>query len=187
MGLERTIAAAADGGADVIQLREKTMPDRELIQRARAVRRWTRATNVLFIVNDRPDIARLAEADGVHLGHEDLPVREARRVLGPDALIGVSTHNLDQLRQAVLDGVSYVGVGPTFPSCTKEFGELAGLSFVRAASAETALPAFVLGGVTLTNIGEVVAAGGRRVAVSAAIAQSDDPRAAVAALRAALQ
>ncbi len=185
-GVERTIAAAADGGAAVIQLREKGLTDREFIQRARAVRRWTRSAGVLFIVNDRPDIARLADADGVHLGQDDLPVREARRILGPDAVIGVSTHDLEQVRRAVLDGASYIGVGPTFPSQTKTFADLAGLAFVRAATAETSLPAFVLGGVTVANVGQVVAAGARRVAVSAAVTQAEDPRAATLALRAAL-
>src|SRR5205807_8984108 len=112
---------AAAGGADVFQLREKDLPDGRLLERARDVRRWTREVGALFIVNDRPDVARLAEADGVHLGQGDMPVKDARRILGPDALIGVSTHDLDQLRQAVLDGAGYVGVGPTFPSQTKQF------------------------------------------------------------------
>src|SRR5439155_8237675 len=112
--LESTIRQAAAGGAQMVQLREKGLPDRELLERARAVRRWTRAAGVLFILNDRPDLARLAEADGVHLGQDELPVQEARRVVGPDALIGVSTHNLGQVRKAVLDGASYLGVGPTF-------------------------------------------------------------------------
>jgi thiamine-phosphate pyrophosphorylase len=181
--LEWTIAEATAGGADVIQLREKSLPDAEFLKRARDVRNWTRKAGVLFVVNDRPDIARLAEADGVHLGQDDLPVREAHRILGPTALIGVSTHTIEQVRKAVMDGASYIGIGPTFPSTTKEFDELAGLDFVRAATVETTLPAFVLGGVTAANVAEVVAAGGRRIAVSAAVAQADDPRAAVAALR----
>jgi thiamine-phosphate pyrophosphorylase len=184
--LDWTIAEAAAGGADVIQLREKSLPDRELLRRASDVRRWTRKAGVLFIMNDRPDVARLAEADGVHLGQDDLSVGEARRIVGSDALVGVSTRTLDQVRRAVLDGASYIGVGPTFPSTTKAFDELAGLEFVRAATAETTLPAFALGGVAVDNVGQVVAAGGRRVAVSVAIAQADDPRAAAAALRAAL-
>jgi thiamine-phosphate pyrophosphorylase len=185
--LDWTIAEAAAGGADIVQLREKALPDGELLGRARDVRRWTRKAGVLFIVNDRPDIARLADADGVHLGQDDLPVREARRILGPDALIGVSTHNLEQIRRAVLEGASYLGVGPTFASATKLFSELAGLEFVRAASAETSLPAFVLGGVTTDNIEQVVAAGGKRVAVGAAVAQAQEPRLAAAALRRALR
>src|SRR5262249_19114761 len=106
-----------------------------------------------------------------------------RRILGPEALIGVSTHNLEQVRQAVLDGASYIGVGPTFPSGTKEFTELAGLEFVRRATAETSLPAFVLGGVNLETIDAAVAAGARRVGVSQAVAQADDPEAGARALR----
>ncbi len=174
--LDWTIREAAAGGVQIIQLREKNLPDRELLAKARQVRRWTREAGVLFIVNDRPDIARLAEADGVHVGQEDLPVRAARRIIGHDALIGVSTHNLEQVGQAVLDGASYIGVGPAFPSGTKEFAEFPGLEFARAAVAETSLPAFVLGGINPDNIQTVVAAGLNRVAVGEAIAQANDPR-----------
>src|SRR5207248_7875615 len=131
--LDWTIGEAAAGGAQVVQLREKGLPDRELLALAGQARRWAHKAGLLFIVNDRPDVARLVEADGVHLGQDDLPVREARRILGPDALVGVSTHGVDQLRQAVLDGASYVGVGPTFPSGTKDFAELAGVEFVSRA------------------------------------------------------
>jgi thiamine-phosphate pyrophosphorylase len=186
-GLDWTIAQAAAGGADIIQLREKELADRELLERARQVRLWTRQAGVLFIVNDRPDIARLVGADGVHLGQDDMPVREARRIVGPDMLIGVSTHTLPQVRQAVLDGASYIGVGPTFPSATKEFSHLAGPEFVRASLAETTLPAFVIGGVNLRTIGAAVTAGARRVAVSHAIAGSEDPSGVATALTAALQ
>lgn len=184
--LDWTIEQAAAGGATVFQLREKTLTDRELLARARDVRRWTRKANALFVVNDRPDIARLCEADGVHLGQDDLPVREARRILGPDALVGVSTHSLEQVRRAVLDGADYLGVGPTFPSRTKAFEAFPGLEFVRQATPETSLPAFVLGGVGPANVGQVVAAGGRRVAVGAAVGRADDPEAVARVLRAAL-
>jgi thiamine-phosphate pyrophosphorylase len=184
--LDWTVQEAIAGGAQMIQLREKQLNDRALLDRARQVRRWTKEAGVLFIVNDRVDIARLSEADGVHLGQDDLPIKVARRLLGPDALIGVSTHNLEQVRQAILDGASYLGVGPTFPSGTKDFEEFPGLEFVRQVAAETSLPAFVLGGVNLERLGEVIAAGGKRVAVSQAICQAEDPRAAAAALRQAL-
>ena len=184
--LDWTIAEAAAGGAHIVQLREKNLSDRELLERALQVRRWTRQAGVLFIVNDRPDIARLVEADGVHLGQDDLPVKEARRILGPDALIGVSTHNIQQVRQAVLDGASYLGVGPAFPSGTKSFADFPGPEFIRQAVDETSLPAFVLGGVNSDTIAAAVAAGARRVAVSQAIARADDPRAAAGTLLAAL-
>ena len=130
--------------------------------------------------------AYVAEADGVHLGQDDLPVREARRILGPDALIGVSTHTIEQVRRAVLDGASYLGVGPTFPSRTKDFSAFAGLDFVRQVCAETTLPAFAIGGIDAGNIGRVLAAGAQRVAVSHAVAQAEDPRAIATQLRLAL-
>jgi thiamine-phosphate pyrophosphorylase len=167
----------------VIQMREKNVDDRTLLEKARLVRDITRKAGVLFILNDRPDLARLSEADGVHLGQEDLSIRDARRILGPDALIGVSTHNLDQLRQAVFDGASYIGVGPTFPSTTKNFPELAGLDFVQQAFAATSLPAFAIGGITADNAAAVIAAGARGIAVSSAICQAADSRAAAMALR----
>jgi thiamine-phosphate pyrophosphorylase len=184
--LDWTIREAAAGGATMFQLREKDLNDRELLERARQVRRWTREVGALFIMNDRPDIARLAEADGVHVGQDELSVREVRRIMGPGALIGVSTHNLAQLRQAILDGASYVGVGPTFPSGTKQFAEFPGLDFVKQAMAETSLPAFVIGGVTLECVGAAVAAGTRRLAVSQAICEADDPRGVAAAFCASL-
>jgi thiamine-phosphate pyrophosphorylase len=180
--LDWTIQEAVDGGVSIVQLREKEMDDRRLLERARQVRQWTRKAGVLFIMNDRPDLARLVEADGVHLGQEDMPVKEARRILGPDALIGVSTHNLQQVRQAVLDGASYIGVGPAFSSTTKSFEELAGLEFVREALAETTLPAFVIGGINQETIEGAVKAGAKRVAVSAAIIQADEPRLAASNL-----
>jgi thiamine-phosphate pyrophosphorylase len=180
--LDWTIAEAAAGGVGLVQLREKNLSDRELLEKAREVRRWTRQAGVLFVVNDRPDIARLVEADGVHLGQEDLPVKEARRILGGEALIGVSTHNLEQVRQAILDGASYLGVGPIFTSTTKEFDTFPGLEFLRQAVAETSLPVFAIGGINATNLSAVVAAGGRRIAVSQAIASADDPRQAAVAL-----
>jgi len=184
--IEWTIAEAAAGGATAFQLREKSLDDRELLARARRIRQWTRQVNALYIVNDRPDVALLAEADGVHLGQDDISLRDARLILGEKALIGVSTHSLDQVHRAIDDGADYIGIGPTFASTTKSFGELAGLEFVKAASLATSLPAFAIGGINVHNIAQVVEAGVRRVAVSAAIAQADDPRKAAQLLRAAL-
>jgi thiamine-phosphate pyrophosphorylase len=185
--LNGTIREAIEGGADVIQLREKNLDDRTLLERARDVRQWTRRLGALFIVNDRPDIALLAEADGVHLGQDDLPLQEARRLLGPDALIGISTHDVNQLQRAILEGASYVGIGPTFPSATKTFEALAGLEFIRQAMELTTLPAFALGGITPENLDQVVAAGARRIAASQAICAAEDPRAVAKALKRALR
>jgi thiamine-phosphate pyrophosphorylase len=185
--LDWVIEQAAVGGADVIQLREKQLSDRELLHRARQVRRYTRQHKLLFIVNDRPDIARLVEADGVHLGQDDLSVADARRIVGPDLLIGVSTHTIEQVRQAVLDGADYLGIGPVFPSATKTFDHFPGLEFIRAASIETSLPAFALGGISPANVAQVVAAGARRIAVSSAIAAAEEPAQISRLLRAALE
>jgi thiamine-phosphate pyrophosphorylase len=173
--MEWTISEIAEAGASVVQLREKSLSDADFLRRARDVRRWTRKAGVLFLVNDRPDIARLAEADGVHLGQDDLSLKDARRILGPNALIGISTHNVEQVRRAVLDGADYIGVGPVFASKTKEFGHLAGLEFVKAALAETSLPAFAIGGIDVGTLEQALAIGVRRVAVSHAIAAVDEP------------
>lgn len=178
-----TVKEALLGGAEMIQLREKDVADRTFLLRAREVRKLTLEAGALFIVNDRPDLARLSDADGVHLGQDDLPVHEARRILGPDALIGVSTHDLEQVRRAVLEGANYIGVGPTFSSQTKNFGALAGVDFVKAACAETSLPAFAIGGINLDNVAQVIAAGARRVAVSNAVCAATEPKLAAQKLR----
>ncbi len=174
--LDWTIAELAAGGVGIVQLREKNLTDRELLAKAHNVRRWTQKAGILFIMNDRPDIARLVEADGVHVGQDDLSLRDARRILGPDAIIGVSTHNLEQVKTAVFDGADYLGYGPTFPSTTKQFEQFAGLDFLREAATATSLPGFALGGISLENVGQVMATGISRVAVSAVLATSDDPQ-----------
>lgn len=173
--LDWTVAEVAAGGVAVVQLREKSLGDRDLIARARAMRRATAEAGVLFIVNDRPDVARLADADGVHLGQTDMSVADARRVVGPDLLVGVSTHSLSEVRQAQLDGADYVGVGPTFPSRTKSFEHFPGLDFVREVVTTTSLPAFALGGVDLTTVQHLAAVGCGRAAVGAALATADEP------------
>lgn len=180
------VGEALAGGADVIQLREKDLPDREWLSRAREVRILTASAKARFVVNDRPDLARLAGADAVHLGQDDVALRDARRVVGPTMLIGVSTHDRDQLDRAVLASASYLGVGPVFPSETKAFAELAGLAFVRHAAESTNLPWFAVGGVNEHTLDDVLEAGARRVAVSAAVVRADKPRQAAAALRARL-
>jgi len=169
------IHAALEAGAGIIQVREKKMSDRELVTYGRLVRNWTAQAGALFIMNDRPDLAVLTDADGVHVGQEELSVRDARRIVGPSRLVGVSTHSLEQARQAVLDGADYIGVGPVFTSTTKNFSKLAGLDFVRQVAAEITLPAYAIGGITLENLDEVLACGARRVAVSDAICGAENP------------
>ncbi|MCY2963873.1 MAG: thiamine phosphate synthase, partial [Planctomycetota bacterium] len=172
------LRGALAAGVRVVQVREKTMRDRELLAHARRVREWTAEAGCLMIMNDRPDLAALVGADGVHVGQEELPVAEARRIVGPDRLVGLSTHDPAQAREAVLDGADYIGVGPVFSTTTKNFQSLAGLDYVRQVSGEIELPGFCIGGIHLDNIDQVIAAGGRRVAVSSAICSADDPEGA---------
>ena len=129
----------------------------------------------IFILNDRPDLAVLARADGVHVGQEELSVHDVRQIVGPTMLIGVSTHTIEQARQAVLDGANYLGCGPTFPSGTKHFDHFPGLDFLRQVAAEISLPAFAIGGITRENLPQVLATGFTRVAVGGAIASSAHP------------
>ena len=166
-------------GVDVIQLRDKQLADRHLLERARRLRELTGSTPTLFVMNDRPDLANLAGADGVHVGQDELTVDDARNIAGPELLVGVSTHSAAQARQAVLDGADYIGVGPTFPSTTKHFDAFTGLDLLRQVSAETNLPTFAIGGINLDNLVAVLATGCRRVAVSGAVQTAEEPIAAV--------
>jgi thiamine-phosphate pyrophosphorylase len=180
------VGEALAGGAEVIQLREKGLADREVLRRAREVRGLTARARARFVLNDRPDLALLCGADGVHLGQDDVPIRDARRVVGPNAQVGVSTHDPAQIEAALLGGASYLGVGPVFPSTTKSFPEWAGPALVRHAAGATTRPWFAIGGITEENIDAVLEAGATRVAVGAAVVRADRPRAAAAALRARL-
>lgn len=180
------VEEAISGGADVIQYREKGLPDRIVLQRAREVRILTAQAGVRLVMNDRPDLARLAGADGVHLGQDDLSVRDARRVVGPNALIGVSTHEPAQLDAALRDGANYLGVGPVFPSGTKDFDALAGLAYVRHAAESTTVPWFAIGGIGPENVNQVLEAGATRVAVSASVVRAPRPRTAAELLKARL-
>lgn len=172
---EQTATLLLHNDVDVLQLRDKRLSDRELLERAQTLRRLTRDAARLFVMNDRIDLALASGADGVHLGQDDLSVGMARRILGPDVLIGVSTHAIEQAREAVLDGANYIGCGPTFPSQTKSFEAFPGLDYLRQVAAEIALPAFAIGGIDCDNITDVCETGFSRVAASNTILSSPDP------------
>lgn len=172
---EKLVISLVEIGVDVIQLRDKTLGDRKLLDRAHRLRELTASSQTLFVVNDRPDLAVLARADGVHVGQEELSVRQVRQIVGPRMLVGVSTHGIEQARQAVLDGASYLGVGPIFPSGTKAFTEFPGLALARSVASEIRLPAFAIGGINAKNLAEVLATGIGRVAVSGAVVSAEDP------------
>ena len=175
--------AAISGGADCLQLREKTLEAGELLRRGRELVALCRRHDVLCIINDRPDVAMLADADGVHVGQGDLPAVEARKIVGTGRLVGVSTHNIEQARQAVLDGADYVGVGPMFRSPTKPRDFVAGLDFARQMAREIRIPAVAIAGINEQNVKEVLATGMPAVAVTAAVAGCDDPEAATRRLK----
>jgi thiamine-phosphate pyrophosphorylase len=183
------VEEAITGGVDVVQYREKNLPDREILRRARELRIVTAKARVPLIINDRCDFARLAGCDGVHVGQNDVSIRDARRILGAGGHIGVSTHDPAQLDAAILAGAGYLGVGPVFPSATKEFPEpeLAGLAFVQVAAETTTLPWFAIGGIDEHNVARVLAAGGMRIAVCGAVIRATSPRRVVERLKAALQ
>ncbi|MFO7628017.1 MAG: thiamine phosphate synthase [Prochlorococcaceae cyanobacterium] len=190
-GLEDTVAAALGAGLRLLQYRAKETgdgcTDSQRLAEALVLRQLCSRHGALFIVNDRIDLALAVAADGVHLGQEDLPPSVARRLLGPELLIGRSTHGLEQLRQAVADGCDYVGVGPVHATPTKPGREPVGLAAVRQAATESPIPFFAIGGLEAANLAAVRAAGATRVAVVRAISAAADPAAATTALLAALE
>jgi thiamine-phosphate pyrophosphorylase len=168
------------GGARLLQLRLKHASARELLEAARAIRPLAVAAGALLLVNDRPDVARAASADGVHLGQEDLPVAAARRVLGPGRLVGVSTHDLAEARAAAAAGADYLGVGPVYETATKGRPlEGRGLDLVRAVRAAVPTPLVAIGGITDATAPAVRAAGADAVAMIGALVRAADPAAAV--------
>jgi thiamine-phosphate pyrophosphorylase len=188
--LAEAVEEALLGGVDMVQLREKSGPDSDVLVTARVLRALCARHGALFIVNDRIEVARDSGADGVHLGQDDRPAAEARRLLPRGALVGISTHDAAELSRAVAAGAGYVGVGSVFPTSTKGSavpvsGPVA-LAPLAARAEAAGVPAFAIGGITAANVGEVVAAGFVRVAVSAGILGTESPRASARILRAAL-
>jgi thiamine-phosphate pyrophosphorylase len=188
-GLEELLAAALAGGVDMVQLRDKSASDAELVRAAAVFRRLCDEHGALFWLNDRPDLVEVCGADGVHMGQEDMPPVEARRIAGDDVLLGLSTHSPAQLDAALAEGTAdQLSVGPVWETPTKEGRPAAGLDYVRhAAQVAGERPWFAIGGIDLDNVREVIEAGASRIVVVRAIRDADDPRAAAAALRAALE
>jgi thiamine-phosphate pyrophosphorylase len=179
--LEALLRAALSGGADIVELREKQL-DRRTIEVAGATfRRLCDTFSALFIVNDDPALARSCRADGVHLGQDDMPVAEAREALGPDALIGLSTHSREQIDGAA--GADYISVGPVWETPTKEGRPAVGLELVSYAAEHAPLPFYAIGGIDVSNARQVVEAGAQRLCVVRAIRDADDPASAAAELR----
>ena len=184
--------AALRGGADLIQLRDKELPDDELVAAAAPFREVADEHGALFILNDRPDLVAACDADGVHVGQDDLPVAEARRLAGPAVLVGLSTHPAAEVdaaaEAAATERPDQLSVGPVWETPTKEGRPATGLALIEhAARAAADLPWFAIGGINASNVAEVTAAGARRVVVVRAIRDAADPGAAARELRAALE
>jgi thiamine-phosphate pyrophosphorylase len=187
--LDVVLRAALRGGVDLVQLRDKTAGDDALLAAAAIARAACDEAGALFIVNDRPDLALAAGADGVHVGQDDLPVGAAREVLGPDAIVGLSTHTPDQIDDAHgahEEQPDYIAVGPVHATPTKPGRPAVGLELVSYAARTAAHPWFAIGGIDPANVAAVTDAGAARIVVVRAIAEADDPRSAASTLRAAL-
>jgi thiamine-phosphate pyrophosphorylase len=180
---EKTAELAIEGGADCLQLRENELSDSEFLTRAIPLVKICRRSGILCIINNRPDIALAAGADGVHLGQQDISAPDARRLIGNSKIIGVSTHNLDQARRAVADGADYIGVGPIFKSPTKPRDFLPGLEYAAAVVREIAIPKIAIAGITPQNVDKVRAVGISAVAVTAAVTGCEDVAAAARELK----
>jgi thiamine-phosphate diphosphorylase len=179
---EDLLRAALSGGAGMIELRDRERP-RSVVQRSgRTFRRLADTFSALFTVNDDPHLAAELHADGVHLGQDDMNPAEAREILGPDAIIGLSTHSREQIEDAASRPVDYISVGPIWETPTKEGRPATGLELIREAATVSSLPWFAIGGIDAGNVGEVTAAGANRLCVVRAIRDATDPRAAAAEL-----
>lgn len=173
--LVEVLTSAAEAGASLFQYRNKTASMKEAYLEALALRQVAAKAGVLFIVNDRCDLALAVDADGVHLGQGDLPLDLARKVMGPDKLIGISTHNPDQVREATAGKPNYLGFGPIFtPGSKQDHDPVVGLEGLRAIRSLTALPVFAIGGIQIGQVGEVVRTGANGVAVISAILKAPD-------------
>ncbi|HTN23177.1 MAG TPA: thiamine phosphate synthase [Solirubrobacteraceae bacterium] len=182
--LADVLGPALAGGVDIVQLRDKSAADAALLAAAAVARRLCDEAGALLIVNDRPDLVGATGADGCHVGQDDMDIAQARALAGPQALVGRSTHGPEDI--AAAGDADYIGVGPVHATPTKPGRAPVGLDLVRHAAAHATVPFFAIGGIDATNVGAVLAAGARRIAVVRAIAAAADPRAAAAALRATL-
>jgi thiamine-phosphate pyrophosphorylase len=180
---DRLLDNALAGGCDVLQLRDHDASDEELLAAAERFRDACDAHGALFVLNDRPELALQAGADGVHVGQDDLPVDAVRRLVGPDLVIGRSTHSPAQLHSALASAADYLSVGPVWETPTKAGRPAAGLDYVRYAAANATKPWFAIGGIDIANIDAVVAAGATRAVVVRAIRDADDPGAVASALK----
>jgi len=181
--LEALLRAALTGGADIVQLREKRLGRAEIERAAGTFRRVADTFSALFVVNDDPELARACDADGVHVGQDDVGAEQARELMGPDAIVGLSTHSEEQIAAGAGRPVDYISVGPIWETPTKEGRPGVGLELIRHAAEHAPHPFFAIGGIDTGNAAEVVEAGAERLCAVRAIRDAADPAAAATALR----
>jgi thiamine-phosphate pyrophosphorylase len=181
--LEALLRAALTGGADIIQLREKELGRAEIERAADTFRRVADTFSALFILNDDPELARALDADGVHVGQDDVAAERARELLGPDAIIGLSTHSEEQIAASTGRPVDYISVGPIWETPTKAGRPAVGLDLIRHAAEHAPHPFFAIGGIDPDNAAQVIEAGAQRLCAVRAIRDSGNPAAAATALR----
>jgi thiamine-phosphate pyrophosphorylase len=181
--LERLLRAALTGGADIVQLREKELGRGEIERAAETFRRVADTFSALFVLNDDPELARACDADGVHVGQDDIGAEQARELLGPDAIVGLSTHSEEQIAASEGRPVDYISVGPVWETPTKEGRPGVGTDLIRHAAEQAPHPFFAIGGIDTGNAGEIVKAGAERLCVVRAIRDAPDPEAAATELR----
>ena len=172
--VKETARLVIDGGADTVQLREKTISDSKFISLAREVRDITTKRGSLLIINDRVHVVRKVNADGIHLGQQDMSALEARNTIGDEKIIGVSTHSITQARQAQKDGADYIAIGPIYPTSTKGHEPSVGIEIIHEISEAVSIPIIAIGAITLENLDGVLKAGASRIAVCSAIIGSKD-------------
>ena len=181
--LEALLRAALSGGADIVQLREKELGRAEIERAAGTFRRVADTFSALFVLNDDPELARICDADGVHVGQDDVSAEQARELLGPDAVIGLSTHSEEQIAASAERPVDYISVGPIWETPTKEGRPAVGLELIEHAAEHAPHPFFAIGGIDSENAGLVVEAGAERLCAVRAIRDAADPAAAATELR----
>ncbi|WP_298816755.1 thiamine phosphate synthase [Chloroflexus sp.] len=182
---QAVLEAAIAGGATVVQYREKAASTRQMVQEAGELCALARQASVPLIVNDRIDVALAVDADGVHIGQDDMPAQLARRLIGPDKILGVSVSTLDEALQAVQDGADYLGVGPIFATPTKpDAAPPIGMEGLRLICQQVSIPIVAIGSINATNAADAIAAGADGVAVVSAVVAADDVAVAARQLRA---
>lgn len=180
--IEEVVGQAIEGGAQMIQYRDKDSGEADFLSIASKLKAVCKERGVPFIVNDRADIAREVNADGVHLGQKDLSIDEAKKILGSDVIIGKSASTIDQAKEAEEEGADYLGIGPIFDTLSKEITEPIGLSIVPEARHSLRIPFYLIGGITKDNLDQIIEAGATRIAVISAVVLSDDVKSATADL-----